>query len=319
MNLSYQIIKLDDLSYEDLMMFSGVCDDNIKTLEILHDLSIIMRDGELKVFTEDLDKFNLLKHHVNTIINMLKNKQNIDKDVISHSFTAVKNNHKEEYDNFNKKIIAYNHNNQAIRVKTYGQAKLIDSIKNNDIVFASGPAGTGKTYLAVVMAVNALKSGEVSKIVLTRPAVEAGESLGFLPGDLKEKVDPYLMPLYDALDDLIGHEKVELFLERNVIEIIPLAYMRGRTLNDAFIILDEAQNTTGSQMLMFLTRLGMHSKMVVTGDITQIDLNIKKASSGLLEASRILKDIKGIDVVELTRHDVVRNPLVQAIIDKYAK
>lgn len=317
--MSYQIIKLDDLSYEELMMFSGVCDENINTLEILHDLSIVMRDGELKVFTEDYDKFNLLKHHVDTIINMINDKQNIDKDSISHSFTAVKNNHKEAYDNFNKKIIAYNHNNQAIRVKTYGQAKLIESIKNNDIVFASGPAGTGKTYLAVVMAVNALKSGEVSKIVLTRPAVEAGESLGFLPGDLKEKVDPYLMPLYDALDDLMGHEKVELFLERNVIEIIPLAYMRGRTLNDAFIILDEAQNTTGSQMLMFLTRLGMHSKMVVTGDITQIDLNIKKASSGLLEASRILRDIKGIDVVELTRHDVVRNPLVQAIIDKYAK
>ena len=317
--MSYQIIKLDDLSYEELMMFSGVCDENINTLEILHDLSIVMRDGELKVFTEDYDKFNLLKHHVDTIVNMINDKQNIDKDSISHSFTAVKNNHKEAYDNFNKKIIAYNHNNQAIRVKTYGQAKLIESIKNNDIVFASGPAGTGKTYLAVVMAVNALKSGEVSKIVLTRPAVEAGESLGFLPGDLKEKVDPYLMPLYDALDDLMGHEKVELFLERNVIEIIPLAYMRGRTLNDAFIILDEAQNTTGSQMLMFLTRLGMHSKMVVTGDITQIDLNIKKASSGLLEASRILRDIKGIDVVELTRHDVVRNPLVQAIIDKYAK
>ena len=169
------------------------------------------------------------------------------------------------------------------------------------------------------MAVNALKNNEVKKIVLTRPAVEAGESLGFLPGDLKEKVDPYLMPLYDALDELLGHEKVEILMERNVIEIIPLAYMRGRTLNDAFVILDEAQNTTSTQMKMFLTRLGLHSKMVITGDITQIDINIKKTSSGFKEACDILYDINGIGIVNLDKRDVVRNPLVSTIIDSYER
>jgi phosphate starvation-inducible PhoH-like protein len=191
-------------------------------------------------------------------------------------------------------------------------------MNENPIVFAIGPAGTGKTYLAVVKAVSALKKGEVKRIVLTRPAVEAGENLGFLPGDLKEKVDPYLTPLYDALHDMLGNEQTEKLMERGNIEVAPLAYMRGRTLNDSYVILDEAQNTTGPQMKMFLTRLGFHSKMIITGDITQIDLD-RRTPSGLLQASEILKGIDGIEIMRLSADDVVRHPLVQKIIEKYAE
>ena len=189
---------------------------------------------------------------------------------------------------------------------------------SKDIVFASGVAGTGKTYLAVVYAVTQLKKGSYTRLILTRPAVEAGENLGFLPGDLKEKVDPYLRPLYDALYDVLGHEQVSKLLEKEVIEIAPLAYMRGRTLDNAFIILDEAQNTTSSQMKMFLTRMGFNSKVVITGDASQIDL-AKKSESGLTQAIEILKDIKEIGVVELTSLDVVRHPIVQKILDTYEK
>ena len=192
------------------------------------------------------------------------------------------------------------------------------SIKKNDLVFGIGPAGTGKTYLAVVMAVNALKNGQVNKIILTRPAVEAGESLGFLPGDLKEKVDPYLRPLYDALHDVLGAEHTQRLIERGTIEIAPLAYMRGRTLDDAFVILDEAQNTTHAQMKMFLTRLGFGSKMVITGDQTQVDLP-KGAKSGLIVAEKILKDVNGICFIFLEQSDVVRHPLVGRIIQAYEK
>lgn len=314
--MEYKIIELNDISFEEMIAFMGVNDNNVNVLEDLYHTSIIVRDNEIKVKMNQ-NIFEIFKKHLDLIFSMLKDGQNITDESLVSTYHIVTSETKENYNYLLKKVIAYNHANKAIRVKTIGQARLIKSISDNEIVFASGPAGTGKTYLAVVMAINALKNNEVKKIVLTRPAVEAGESLGFLPGDLKEKVDPYLMPLYDALDELLGHEKVETLLERNVIEIIPLAYMRGRTLNDAFIILDEAQNTTSSQMKMFLTRLGMHSKMVITGDITQIDLNIKKASSGFKEASDILKGIKGIDIVELNRNDVVRNPLVQDIIDKY--
>lgn len=315
--MNYQTIKLDDLTFEQLIIFTGINEEHIKTLENLYNVSLTLRDNTLKVFTEDDKVFTDLSHHVDTIVAMIKNNQMISNHDIEQSFVAIKSDHKVAYDTFSKKVIAYNFNNQAIRIKTLGQAKLMEAIKENDIVFASGPAGTGKTFLAVVNAVNALKSGEVKKIVLTRPAVEAGESLGFLPGDLKEKVDPYLMPLYDSLYELLGQEKVETLVERGTIEIIPLAYMRGRTLNDAFIILDEAQNTTSSQMLMFLTRLGQNAKMVVTGDLTQIDLNFKDGTSGLLDASRRLKKIKGIEVIKLTGQDVVRNPLVQKIIEQY--
>ena len=199
-----------------------------------------------------------------------------------------------------------------------GQQEYFRALKNNDVVFGVGPAGTGKTYLAVVFAVNALKRNEVKRIVLTRPAVEAGENLGFLPGDLKEKVDPYLRPLYDALIDMLGMEKMESLMEKGIIEIAPLAYMRGRTLEDAYVILDEAQNTTDAQMKMFLTRLGFRSKMVITGDVTQIDLP-RGIHSGLKTALEILKGIKGIQFVYLTSLDVVRHPVVTQIIERYAK
>lgn len=212
--------------------------------------------------------------------------------------------------------ITTTHKGKPIRVKTIGQKQYVSTIKQKDIVFGIGPAGTGKTYLAVVLAVSALKEGKVKRIVLTRPAVEAGESLGFLPGDLQEKVDPYLRPLYDALNDVLGPEQVIKSLERGLIEIAPLAYMRGRTLDDSFIILDEAQNTTPEQMKMFLTRLGFGSKMVITGDVTQIDLPRGK-SSGLVEAQRILKQIEEIGFIEFSEADVVRHSLVQKIIVAY--
>ena len=212
--------------------------------------------------------------------------------------------------------IGKNSKGKSIRVKTIGQRHYISGMKKNDLVFGIGPAGTGKTYLAVVMAVNALKNGQVKRIILTRPAVEAGESLGFLPGDLKEKVDPYLRPLYDALHDILGTEHTQRLMERGIIEIAPLAYMRGRTLDDAYVILDEAQNTTMAQMKMFLTRLGFNSKMVITGDKTQIDLP-KGVTSGLKIAEEILQETSGIKFAYLDQSDVVRHPLVAKIIQAY--
>ena len=208
--------------------------------------------------------------------------------------------------------------NQIIRAKTAGQREYLRAVRKNDIVFSIGPAGTGKTYIAVALAVASLKNNEITKIVLTRPAVEAGESLGFLPGDLKEKVDPYLRPLYDALDDMIPGEKLRSYLEKRVIEIAPLAYMRGRTLNNAFVILDEAQNASAMQMKMFLTRLGPNSRAIITGDVTQIDLPVK-ASSGLVQIQEVLKGIEGIAFVYLDKNDVVRHRLVKDIIDAYDK
>jgi len=209
-------------------------------------------------------------------------------------------------------------NQRVVSPKSINQKKYIDTIRNNDIVFGIGPAGTGKTYLAVAMAIAALTSSKVKNIILTRPAVEAGEKLGFLPGDMAQKVDPYLRPLYDALHDMLGREKVAEYIERGIVEIAPLAFMRGRTLNNAFAILDEAQNTSHEQMKMFLTRLGFDSKAVITGDVTQIDLPEGK-HSGLVEASRILKKVKGIGFADFTDVDVVRHPLVQEIIRAYAK
>jgi phosphate starvation-inducible PhoH-like protein len=205
---------------------------------------------------------------------------------------------------------------KQIKLKTKGQQRYIETIKNNDVVFAIGPAGTGKTYLAVAMAIKALRSKDVSRLVLTRPAVEAGEKLGFLPGDLQEKIDPYLRPLYDSLYDILGLENTQKYLEKNIIEIAPLAYMRGRTLEDSFIILDEAQNTTPEQMKMFLTRLGFGSKAIITGDITQIDLP-RGQVSGLINALEVLKDVAGLGVQAMTGEDIVRHPLVEEIINAY--
>ncbi len=213
-------------------------------------------------------------------------------------------------------VIIYGTRGSAIKAKTVNQQRLVDETGDNDLVFALGPAGTGKTYISVALAVRALKSKAVKKIIISRPAVEAGENLGFLPGDLKEKIDPYLRPIYDALNDMIPYEKLSYYMEREIIEIAPLAYMRGRTLNNAFILLDEAQNTTPMQMKMFLTRMGPESKMIITGDPTQVDLPTNQRS-GLKEAIRILNNVKGIGFVELTDKDVVRHRLVKDIIDAY--
>ena len=213
-------------------------------------------------------------------------------------------------------VIVFGTNGQLIKARTPNQRKMVDSMTNNDVLFAIGPAGTGKTYTAVALAVRALKNKEIKRIILTRPAVEAGESLGFLPGDLKEKVDPYLRPLYDALDDMIPAEKLKFYLENRTIEIAPLAFMRGRTLDNCFVILDEAQNSTDLQLKMFLTRMGPTAKFIVTGDITQIDLP-KVAQSGLHNALRILKDIDGIEIIYLTGDDVVRHKLVKSILKAY--
>lgn len=215
-------------------------------------------------------------------------------------------------------VILHGSKGAPIKAKTPNQQKLVQAVKDNDLVFALGPAGTGKTYISVALAVRALKNKQVRKLIITRPAVEAGENLGFLPGDLKEKIDPYLRPIYDALHDMIPHEKLQYYMEREVVEIAPLAYMRGRTLNNAFILLDEAQNTTPMQMKMFLTRMGPDSKMIVTGDTSQVDLPIKQIS-GLIEAVRILKNVQGIGVIELNEKDVVRHKLVRDIVEAYAK
>ena len=312
--MAYTKIVLDDISNEELQTLVGIDDKNIKYIEELFNISLVIRDNDL--YVEGTHDISEIEKFFKLLLKNIKENNVIDKILISNLKGSLDDLDLEDT-SYISKIIAYKRNNQPIKAKTLGQYNYLKAIRDNDITFAIGPAGSGKTYLAVVMAVQALKNDEVKKIVLTRPAVEAGESLGFLPGDLKEKVDPYLMPLYDALNELLGSEKVESYLEKNTIEIIPLAYMRGRTLNDAFIILDEAQNTTGSQMLMFLTRLGLNSRMVVTGDITQIDLNIAKAKSGLKEAFKILKDIDGIRLVELKNEDIVRNHLVQKIIERY--
>ena len=219
--------------------------------------------------------------------------------------------------NGDEPVVLYTHKG-SVRARTGGQKKYLDAVKDNDIVFAIGPAGTGKTYQAVAMAVSALKSKAVDRIIITRPAVEAGERLGFLPGDLKEKVDPYLTPLYDALNDMIPRDKLKIYLDQRTIEIAPLAYMRGRTLHNSFIILDEAQNATPMQMKMFLTRLGVTSKAIITGDITQIDLPIHE-QSGLIDATNILKKVDGISFVYFDETDVVRHKLVKNIIKAYAK
>ncbi len=218
----------------------------------------------------------------------------------------------------NDDVIVYGTRGNPIKPKSVNQQKLVQLVKENDLVFALGPAGTGKTYISVALAVRALKNKWVKKIIITRPAVEAGENLGFLPGDLKEKIDPYLRPIYDALNDMLPFEKLKYYMEREIIEIAPLAYMRGRTLNNAFILLDEAQNTTPMQMKMFLTRMGPESKMIITGDVTQIDLPIRQ-QSGLKEAARILSNVKGIGFIELSEKDVVRHRLVRDIIEAYGR
>ncbi|MBE2974803.1 PhoH family protein [Priestia megaterium] len=306
-------VQLDD-SNEAISLF-GVQDANLKRIEEEMQVSIISR-GETVVVSGSTENVQLVEEMLKKLLNIIRKNISISERDVMYAIQLAKKNSLEFFEDVYEEEIGKNVKGKTIRVKTLGQSQYISAIKKNDLVFGIGPAGTGKTYLAVVMAVNALKNGHVQRIILTRPAVEAGESLGFLPGDLKEKVDPYLRPLYDALHDVLGTEHTQRLIERGVIEIAPLAYMRGRTLDDAFVILDEAQNTTMAQMKMFLTRLGFGSKMVITGDISQIDLP-KGAQSGLAAVSKILTNVKGISFVHLEQSDVVRHPLVGRIIQAY--
>ncbi|WP_129704819.1 PhoH family protein [Priestia megaterium] len=306
-------VQLDD-SNEAISLF-GVQDANLKRIEEEMQVSIISR-GETVVVSGSTENVQLVEEMLKKLLNIIRKNISISERDVVYAIQLAKKNSLEFFEDVYEEEIGKNVKGKTIRVKTLGQSQYISAIKKNDLVFGIGPAGTGKTYLAVVMAVNALKNGHVQRIILTRPAVEAGESLGFLPGDLKEKVDPYLRPLYDALHDVLGTEHTQRLIERGVIEIAPLAYMRGRTLDDAFVILDEAQNTTMAQMKMFLTRLGFGSKMVITGDVSQIDLP-KGAQSGLSAVSKILTNVKGISFVHLEQSDVVRHPLVGRIIQAY--
>ncbi|WML25546.1 PhoH family protein [Neobacillus sp. OS1-33] len=293
----------------------GNSDSNLKIIEQELDVTIITR-GEAVSLSGDEENVNLAGQILNKLMIVIRKGINIRQRDVLYAVQMANAGTLDYFVNLYDEEIGKNVKGKTIRIKTLGQREYVTAIKKTDLVFGIGPAGTGKTYLAVVMAVGALKNGQVNKILLTRPAVEAGESLGFLPGDLKEKVDPYLRPLYDALHDVLGAEHTQRLIERGTIEIAPLAYMRGRTLDDAFVILDEAQNTTHAQMKMFLTRLGFGSKMVITGDQTQIDLP-KGAKSGLIAAEGILKNVKGISFVFLETTDVVRHPLVGRIIEAY--
>lgn len=307
--------KIDLLETDVIKKIIGVNDSNINLLEDLYGCGIVYRNDTFKLLCDDEDILNKFSRHMDYIIKNCK-ENDIDTNFIKQSFLHI-NEDNEEYENYHNEVISSSFNGKPYKCKTYNQFKFIKEVKNNDLIFAIGPAGTGKTFIAVLLAINALRKGDVHKIIITRPAVEAGESLGFLPGDLKEKIDPYLMPIYDALDSILGSEQKDKYIEKGIIEVMPLAYMRGRTLDEAFIILDEAQNTTDRQMLMFLTRLGFNSKMIVNGDITQIDLNISKGSSGLISAINKLRNVDNIGFVEFNNNDVVRNSLVQKIIEKY--
>ena len=279
-------------------------------------VEISLRGDELSLTGKDSESFEEAKKVIFALLKLVSKGINISRRDVIYALKLVKEDKLNRIDELYNVKITKTASGKMIYPKTLGQKEYYYALKNNDVVFGIGPAGTGKTYLAVVFAVDALKNNLVKKIVLTRPAVEAGENLGFLPGDLKEKVDPYLRPLYDALHDMLGVEQTERLIEKGVIEIAPLAYMRGRTLEDAYVILDEAQNTTDNQMKMFLTRLGFNSKMIITGDVTQIDLP-RGVESGLVRAMDILNNVKGISFIHLTAMDVVRHPVVQRIIERY--
>nr|WP_077616428.1 PhoH family protein [Caenibacillus caldisaponilyticus] len=306
-------LRLDDSS--DAMTLFGPGDAHLKVIEDKLDLTIVTRGGEVAV-SGDPKKAELVQEVLQELLKLVKKGIVISERDVVYAVQMAEEGLLDALDELYKEEIAMNAKGKPIRIKTIGQRRYVEAMKKHDLVFAIGPAGTGKTFLAVVMAVTALKKGLIKRIVLTRPAVEAGENLGFLPGDLKEKVDPYLRPLYDALHEILGVEHTLRLIERGTIEIAPLAYMRGRTLEEAYVILDEAQNTTPEQMKMFLTRLGFGSKMIITGDITQVDLPKGKVS-GLAVACEKLANINGIAFVWLDRLDVVRHPLVQKIIQAY--
>jgi len=308
--------KIIDIKSLDLVSILGVADCNLKLIQSAVPVSIIARGHKIKITGNEsnVDKVNQIFYEM---IETLNSKGGLEKSDVKNLISMVKV--KDNYDNkqeINSHYIICYAKKGTVTPKTDGQIRYCKTVNNNDVVFCNGPAGTGKTFLAVCFAVSALEHNLIDKIVLCRPAVEAGENLGFLPGDLKDKVDPYLAPLYDALNILYDEKKLFKLLETKIIEIVPLAYMRGRTLDNSFMILDEAQNSTITQMKMFLTRLGVGSKSIITGDVTQIDLQSKK-ESGLVQVAKVLKNIKGIGFANLNQNDVVRHPLVKKIIEAY--
>ena len=302
---------------EQLSTLCGSFDKNLQALKKAYPVELVVRDCDLKIIGEEAP-VSQCERAVQSILSMIAAGKDIDELDIRYAVSMTGEGAEGQIQELNNGCICITQKGKPVHPKTVGQKRYIKTIEENTITLGIGPAGTGKTYLAVAMAVKAFKAGIVQRIILTRPAVEAGEKLGFLPGDLQNKVDPYLRPLYDALFDFLGAESFQKLQERGSIEVAPLAYMRGRTLDESFIILDEAQNTTREQMKMFLTRLGFGSKIIITGDITQIDLPTDK-KSGLLEAMRVLRDVEDIGIVRFTDKDVVRHKLVQDIIKAYDK
>lgn len=294
----------------------GNLDVNLDYIREVTSADIIQRDDELIIKAESEEAIDKASRILDELMGAIDAGEVLDKQKVQYIISLSEEGISYKESRVNKDVICFTHKGKPLKPKTLGQKNYVNSIRNKDIVFGVGPAGTGKTYIAVAMAINAYKNKEVQKIILARPAVEAGERLGFLPGDLQDKVDPYLRPLYDALYDVLGRDAALRLKEKEVIEVVPLAYMRGRTLDNSFIILDEAQNTTREQMKMFLTRMGFGSKVVVTGDVTQIDLPRGK-KSGLVEALRVLKNIRDIDICYLKDTDVVRHELVKKIINAY--
>lgn len=310
-----QIISVDRM--EQAVSLFGNFDENIKLLESHYGVKVVSRGSEIKI-TGEAESVSKAVKAVNGLLLLINRGEALTEQNVRYVISLADDGDEDKLISLSGDCICITSKGKPVKPKTLGQKKYVDSIRNNTITLGAGPAGTGKTYLAVAMAVKAFRAKEVNRIILTRPAVEAGEKLGFLPGDLQQKVDPYLRPLYDALFDMLGAESFQKYQERGSIEVAPLAYMRGRTLDDSFIILDEAQNTTREQMKMFLTRLGFGSKIVVTGDVTQIDLPDGK-KSGLVDAMRVLKNIDGIAINIFTEKDVVRHKLVQDIIKAYEK
>ena len=313
--ITEQIITFDAM--EQAVSLFGSFDENIKLIEKEFAVSIISRGSDLKI-VGDAENVSFAVRAVNALLTLINKGETLSDQNVRYAIGIVKEGNDDKLAKMATDTVCITAKGKPIKAKTIGQKKYCGAINKNTITFGVGPAGTGKTYLAVALAVTAFRAKQVDKIILTRPAVEAGEKLGFLPGDLQSKVDPYLRPLYDALFDMLGAENFQKYQERGSIEVAPLAYMRGRTLDDSFIILDEAQNTTPEQMKMFLTRLGFNSKMVVTGDITQIDLPAGK-KSGLTKVMRILKNVDDIEICKFTQKDVVRHRLVQEIIKAYEK
>ena len=311
--MTEQSIRIERM--EEAANLFGALDENIRMVEREFDVTIVNRDGQLKI-SGDEAQVPAAVQAVKGLLTLSARGEEMNEQLIRYVLSLVRAGRPEEIETFGRDVLCITSRGKPIRAKTTGQTRYIKAIQNNTITLGVGPAGTGKTYLAVAAAVAAFRSKEVNRIILTRPAVEAGERLGFLPGDLQSKVDPYLRPLYDALFEMLGAETYEKYLERGSIEVAPLAYMRGRTLDDSFIILDEAQNTSKEQMQMFLTRMGFGSKIVITGDVTQIDLPGDKVS-GLKEAMRILNGVEDIAICRLTASDVVRHVLVQRIIKAY--